>query len=72
MFEEVQSHAIFCNQKAGAIFGRESILSAVQDYIKGSSKEPFVLHGASGSGKTSVMAKAMLQSEVGTKEFGWS
>ena len=64
IYEEVQSHAIFCHQKAAAIFGREKVLSKVQKYIEGSSEEPFVIHGPSGSGKTSVMAKAVLQSLV--------
>ena len=64
IYEEVQSHAIFCHQKAQTVFGRDDIISSVQDYIKGSSKEPLVLYGPSGSGKTSVMAKAVIQAVV--------
>ena len=38
--------------------GRESIIEQVKSYVLGSAEEPLVLHGHSGSGKTSIIAKS--------------
>ena len=38
--------------------GRQDIIARVEAYVKGTCNEPMVLYGVSGSGKTSVIAKA--------------
>ena len=37
---------------------RKDITLTIESYLKGSSDKPLVIHGVSGSGKTSVMAAA--------------
>ncbi len=64
VFEEVQSHATFCHQKAETVIGRDDILQQIETYTSGGSRKPLVVYGESGSGKTSVMAKAVLNSRV--------
>lgn len=38
-------------------YGREEEVKKVEDYIKGPSVNPLLLHGAGGCGKTSLLAK---------------
>ncbi|XP_035676378.1 NACHT domain- and WD repeat-containing protein 1-like isoform X2 [Branchiostoma floridae] len=56
---EVISHARFCQAKCESFCGRQEIFDAVYSYMKDTAKvnhQPFVIHGASGSGKSSIMA----------------
>ncbi|KAI8511559.1 NACHT domain- and WD repeat-containing protein 1 [Branchiostoma belcheri] len=56
---EVISHARFCQAKCESFCGRQEIFDAVYTYMKDTDKanhQPFVIHGASGSGKSSIMA----------------
>ncbi|XP_078595307.1 NACHT domain- and WD repeat-containing protein 1-like isoform X2 [Branchiostoma floridae x Branchiostoma japonicum] len=56
---EVISHARFCQAKCESFCGRQEIFDAVNTYMKDTAKvnhQPFVIHGASGSGKSSIMA----------------
>ncbi|XP_078594511.1 NACHT domain- and WD repeat-containing protein 1-like [Branchiostoma floridae x Branchiostoma japonicum] len=56
---EVISHARFCQAKCESFCGRQEIFDAVYAYMKDTAKvnhQPFVIHGASGSGKSSIMA----------------
>ncbi|KAI8517772.1 NACHT domain- and WD repeat-containing protein 1 [Branchiostoma belcheri] len=56
---EVISHARFCQAKCESFCGRQEIFDAVYTYMKDTAKvnhQPFVIHGASGSGKSSIMA----------------
>ena len=41
--------------------GREDVVMQIRDYVLGTSHKPLVLHGLSGCGKTSLMAKAASQ-----------
>nr|XP_006825345.1 PREDICTED: NACHT and WD repeat domain-containing protein 1-like [Saccoglossus kowalevskii] len=66
MFEEIMQHLIFCKLKCKLFYGRNDLLSGIEDYINGrledntTKSSPMVIYGQSGSGKTSVMAKAAL------------
>jgi WD40 repeat protein len=40
------------------VFGRDEVLKSIVDYLRGESKRLLVLRGASGSGKSAVMARA--------------
>eukprot|EP00058_Branchiostoma_floridae_P009028 XP_002594516.1 hypothetical protein BRAFLDRAFT_124973 [Branchiostoma floridae] len=56
---EVISHARFCQAKCESFCGRQEIFDAVYTFMKDTAKvnhQPFVIHGASGSGKSSIMA----------------
>lgn len=56
--EEVLQHALFCQRKGLACQGRDSFLSLVKrSLLENDSKRVSVLHGESGCGKTSIMAK---------------
>ncbi|KAH3887306.1 hypothetical protein DPMN_011322 [Dreissena polymorpha] len=58
LVEEVVEHAQFCQKKCDSFHGREDLRKYIGDYVAGMSNEPLVLHGDSGSGKTSVLAMA--------------
>ncbi|XP_070534263.1 NACHT and WD repeat domain-containing protein 2-like [Ptychodera flava] len=68
MYEEILQHLTFCKVKCQSFHGRENLLSKIRTYVgerlKGNpaTASPLVIHGESGSGKTSVMAKAAFQS----------
>lgn len=66
-FSESLEHAHTCISKCAQFLGREDILNEIQNHVAGSSREPFVIHGRSGCGKTSVMAKAA--SMVGVQSY---
>ena len=46
------------------------IFQHIKDYIAGFSDVPYVVHGSSGSGKTSLMAMAASQSREWTNQDG--
>ena len=56
--DEILHHASFCVSKYESFHGREDILARIASYLTSNRSKPLVIHGASGSGKTSVMAKA--------------
>ena len=55
---EVIQHLMTCKTRAGVCRGREPIVRNIRRYVAGTSNQLMVVHGESGSGKTSVMAKA--------------
>jgi hypothetical protein len=61
--EEVLAHLTFCKHRCEGFRGREETLQAMAAYLEtsknGEAKGPFVLHGESGCGKTSMIAKAV-------------
>ena len=61
---EVVQHLQMCKTRADMFRGREDVLGKIQDYVLNHSQQPFVIHGVSGSGKTSVMGK--VASLIGT------
>lgn len=59
---EVLHHATLCVNKCKLYCDRrDGVVAKIQQYVQSSALHPFVLHGKSGSGKTSVMAIAAKQ-----------
>ncbi len=54
---EIDAHDAFARERA-LVFGRDGILAAIDDYIRGDINRPLVLHGPSGSGKSALVAQA--------------
>ena len=64
LVNEVLQHAHLCITRCQAFQGRVAILEKMQHYVLKNPdgvNEPFVVHGESGSGKTSLMAVAASQ-----------
>ncbi len=56
---EVLHHASLCVQKCETYCDRkDGVMTKVHHYINNATSRPLILHGKSGSGKTTVMAKA--------------
>lgn len=60
--EELFQHASFCQKKSKSFYGRKEFLEASKNILLNHDKHGAVLHGESGCGKTSIMAK--ITSEV--------
>ena len=58
---ERQAHAAFGKDRARVFLGRTTELERIRAYLRGDSRQPLVLWGASGSGKSALMAKAALE-----------
>jgi WD40 repeat protein len=58
---EQQAHAEFRNDRAKFFMGREELLARIADYISGKDTHPLILWGESGSGKSALMAKAVIE-----------
>jgi len=58
---EVEAHDRFAEDRSRIFTGRQAVLEAIGDYIRGPDPRPLVLYGESGSGKSAVMAKASQQ-----------
>lgn len=56
---EARAHEEFRAERVEGFQGRTDALAAIDDYLAGGSPHAFLLHGASGCGKTAVMAKAV-------------
>ena len=65
LVEEVHHHASFCLTKCESFHGRDDVLNKVQSHLGAKNGLPLVIHGLSGSGKTSVMAM------VGSNALSW-
>ena len=63
--EELFQHASFCQKKCKSFYGRKEFLEASKNILLNSEKQCVVLHGESGCGKTSIMAK------IATKVKQW-
>ena len=69
VMEEVTRHAIFCRDHTRSFKGRAKILQDVYKYL--SSRDPMmplVVHGESGVGKTSLMAKVVEETQDNNKD----
>ena len=55
---EIEAHDRFAADRCRIFVGRKDALTAIADYLNGPERRPLVLHGASGSGKSALMAKA--------------
>ncbi|OWF44316.1 NACHT domain- and WD repeat-containing protein 1-like [Mizuhopecten yessoensis] len=53
---ECCQHIRFCQQKCENFCGRQASLEKIKTYIKSTTTKPLIIHGASGCGKTSLMA----------------
>uniref|UniRef100_A0A1I8GCU2 AAA domain-containing protein n=1 Tax=Macrostomum lignano TaxID=282301 RepID=A0A1I8GCU2_9PLAT len=58
LYTEVLQHSHQCVNYVSQFQGREDTMGTVRDYIVGPSRRPLVIHGCSGCGKTSVLARA--------------
>ena len=56
---EVEAHAEFGQKRARFFVGREAILEEIATYLAGGSQHPLAMWGASGTGKSALMAKAI-------------
>ncbi len=56
---EVEDHLAFGEDRARIFVGREEILQTIDDYLQQGTRNPLGLWGASGSGKSAVMARAI-------------
>ncbi|XP_033747679.1 NACHT domain- and WD repeat-containing protein 1-like [Pecten maximus] len=54
---ECLQHISFCQEKCKNFHGREVTLEAIKLYLSSADQKPLVVHGQSGCGKTSIMAK---------------
>ena len=59
LHNEILHHASFCLSKCESFCGRDELLSNINEYLASGKQKPLVIYGASGSGKTTIMAKAM-------------
>jgi hypothetical protein len=57
--KEIKLHEEFKRQRLQHFTGRDEALEAIRDYLQGNSSKVFSIIGASGSGKTSIIAKAI-------------
>ncbi len=55
---EIEAHDAFAQDRARHFTGRQAVLSAIAGYLRSDDRRPLVLFGASGSGKSAIMAKA--------------
>ena len=58
---EIEAHDRFAEDRSRIFIGRDAVLKAIADYVRGPERQPLVLHGESGSGKSAVIAKASQQ-----------
>ncbi|XP_069111532.1 NACHT and WD repeat domain-containing protein 2-like [Argopecten irradians] len=61
VFTEALQHLHACTKYCKVFQGREDIVKKIEEHIVGPSNRPFVLHGESGCGKTSLTAKGASQ-----------
>ena len=54
---EIEAHDAFARERA-LVFGRDEVLGVITDYVRAGGDRPLVLYGASGCGKSAVMAQA--------------
>jgi len=57
--KENSDHEAFGRERAKFFFGRETALDRIESYLNDDAKTPLALFGASGSGKSALMAQAL-------------
>ncbi len=60
---EISAHEVFGKERARVFIGRAELLNAIDNFISGSDSQPLAIWGASGSGKSALMAKAVEQAQ---------
>lgn len=63
--KEIKAHDQFCKERGDPKFftGREEILESIQEYINGNAPHPLAVYGDPGSGKSALLAHAVLQAK---------
>mmetsp|Transcript_33348 Transcript_33348/g.65546 ORF Transcript_33348/g.65546 Transcript_33348/m.65546 type:complete len:2264 (+) Transcript_33348:3350-10141(+) len=69
LMEEVAFHNSFALNQADGFVGRGEELNQISKYIRSSSRQPFIVFGSSGSGKTAIMAQAAALCSKGQEHF---
>lgn len=64
---ELEQQENFLKEKSEIVLGRDTEVERILTFIKNDDEQFYLQYGKSGSGKTSVMAKAI--SEINTKEY---
>ena len=64
---ELEQQENFLKEKSEKVLGRDVEVERILGFIKNDNEQFYLQYGKSGSGKTSVMAKAI--SEINTKEY---
>ena len=69
VMEEVTRHAIFCRDHTQSFQGRKDILQSIHKYLGiQDPMMPLVVYGESGVGKTSLMAKVVMEMQERNKD----
>lgn len=55
---EIADHEVFGDERAKSFTGRAAVLQTISDYIGRDDRRPLVISGASGTGKTALVARA--------------
>ncbi|TPP58913.1 hypothetical protein FGIG_08899 [Fasciola gigantica] len=58
LYVEILQHLNACRAYVHNFQGRKDVIESIRQYVLSSSTDPFIIYGRSGSGKTSVLAKA--------------
>src|ERR1019366_688833 len=53
---EIDAQNTFAADRSKHFVGRAPVMSAIDDYVRSDDRRPMVIHGASGSGKSAIMA----------------
>ena len=61
---EVDAHEAFARDRARHFTGRETLLDAIDAHCQSSESCPLVVHGASGCGKSAIIAKASARAKT--------
>jgi hypothetical protein len=57
--EEIQAHRQFAEDRAAHFTGRETELGHIADYLRDDVRQPLVVHGEGGCGKSALMARVV-------------
>jgi len=61
--KEIADHDAFGEDRARVFIGRATILQRIADHLGSADPHPLTVHGASGSGKSALMARAVQQAQ---------
>nr|XP_006819093.1 PREDICTED: NACHT and WD repeat domain-containing protein 1-like [Saccoglossus kowalevskii] len=58
LYDEIAQHVQFVRERSRVFHGRKETMNKIKEYVRMGPRQPLIIHGQSGYGKTSVMAKA--------------
>ncbi len=61
---EIEAHEVFARDRARHFTGRKIVLDAIDAHLRGGDTRLLVVHGASGCGKSAIVAKASAQAKT--------